>query len=106
MAFRGGEVYQSAFWVLIALLLGLSANGIRIYLSGPEKASITGPARTWQEERIRQGLEIYRLEQGSYPQTLSELSRKGILPESDLKFGQKRQYYYEEGGYQISGPRP
>jgi len=95
-------VSQAGFWIVIVAGLLLFGNGIRIYAERFSRSSVE-PAyeQSWREERVRQGLEIYWLENGSYPEEVSELMRKGILGTSDLKFGKKYKYYKEEGGYQF-----
>jgi len=101
-----GLVSRIGFWVLILILPGLAANGVRIYVSESGKGAKAYYDQSWQEERVRQGLEIYRLEQGGYPGQVSELVKKGILDAADLKFSQNRRYYYQEGGYTFNGPKP
>jgi hypothetical protein len=104
---RSRVIAQTGFWVLILVLAMLLANGVRIYLhSGIASGLEPAYDQSWQEERIRQALEIYRLEKGSYPGQLSDLAGQGLLGDWDLKFAQNSKYYYQEGGYNLTGPKP
>jgi hypothetical protein len=93
---------------MIAIAALLLLNGVRVYISRskqPEKAS---SLQTWKDERTRQALEIYRLENGDWPARLDELVNKRVLPASDLKFLKNSRYSIQEGGlgYNLASPAP
>jgi len=99
---------RAGMMAMIVVTCLLFLNGIRVYVSrskAPEKPS---NAQTWKEERTRQALEIYWLEQGNWPARLGELVSKGVLPSSDLKFLENSRYYIQEGGlgYDLASPAP
>lgn len=91
---------------VVASLLFL--NGIRVYISRSKTPDKPSNTQSWKEERTRQALEIYRLEQGNWPARLEELVEKGVLPASDLKFLKYSRYYIQEGGlgYSLVSPAP
>ncbi|HSA24560.1 MAG TPA: DUF4388 domain-containing protein, partial [Myxococcota bacterium] len=59
-----------------------------------------------QRERLRNALELYRLELGHYPEKLAELVDAGLVAEGDLRFPwrQERIYRREGSGYLILRP--
>jgi hypothetical protein len=59
-----------------------------------------------QRERLRNALELYRLEIGRYPDKLTELVDAGLLASGDLRFPwrQERLYRREGSGYVILRP--
>jgi len=99
-------VIRIAYWSVIAVAVILGLNGVRMALGDLSSASLPAFEQSWQEERVRQALEVYRLDQGSYPAKLTELVNKGFLPSRDLQFVQNSQYYVQEGGYTLTGPEP
>jgi len=100
------NIFNVGFWVLIVVLVGLFANGLRLYISKGVTGAKPQDNFSWQEERIRGALEIYRIEQDNYPGSIIELGTKGILRIKDLKFAEKGQYYSKEGGYTFTMPKP
>jgi len=99
-------VSRIAFWSLIAIAVILALNGVRIYVAKSRSGARPAFEQSWQEERVREALEVYRLDQGNYPVKLAELVDKGFLAPKDLKFIQNSQYYIQEGGYALTGPGP
>ncbi len=51
-----------------------------------------------QWERIKSSLEIYRLENGNYPESLDELVDKKLLKPKDLSYPWKERYHYQREG--------
>jgi hypothetical protein len=52
----------------------------------------------YQLERIRGALEVYRLEQGSYPPALAALVETGLLAPRDLRYPWTQEYWYRRDG--------
>lgn len=48
-----------------------------------------------QAKVIQRALEVYRLETGSYPDTLDPIVAKGILREHDIRFPYERRWFYK-----------
>lgn len=48
--------------------------------------------------RLRQALEVYRVEQGEYPVTLDRLVRARLVKPRDIRFPWSQQYYYAKKG--------
>ena len=100
------EVYiQISYWLGIAIFLGLLILGLYRY----QKAGFgfiysLKEKGFWKEERVRQALEVYRIERREYPQKLDELVKVGLLGKGDLQFLKNVQYYKEEGGYKLISP--
>ncbi|UCD84676.1 MAG: DUF4388 domain-containing protein [Deltaproteobacteria bacterium] len=51
-----------------------------------------------QWERIKYSLEIYRLENGNYPESLEELVNKKLLKPKELSYPWNERYYYQREG--------
>lgn len=51
-----------------------------------------------QLDVIRRALDVFRLQQGSYPTTLDELTEAGILRDRDLRYPFASTYYYRREG--------
>lgn len=51
-----------------------------------------------QLDVLRRGLDVYRLEKGTYPDSLRALSQAGIVRERDLRFPFVLDYYYRKDG--------
>ncbi len=71
------------------------------YLSGRQSVRIDYPqiylGKT-QWARIKSSLEIYRLENGNYPESLDELVNKKLLKQEELSYPWKERYYYQREG--------
>jgi hypothetical protein len=52
----------------------------------------------WQLERIRSALQVYRLENGTYPAALSALVEAGLLAPRDLRYPWEQEYWYRRDG--------
>lgn len=104
--FSAEAVSRIGFWVLVGVAALLFLNGARVYIARSGLPANPDYDLSWQAERMRESLEIFRLDQGAYPPKLDELVSKGFLPAQDLKFIQNSQYYTVEGRYVLAGPAP
>jgi len=96
---------QVGFWLGMVIFLGLLSLGLfRYQQAGFIFKKPSQETRFWNEEMVRQGLEVYRLERGGYPEQLGELLEAGLLSERDLQFLQNYQYYKQGGGYKFVSP--
>ncbi len=99
-------VYYGAFLLfLFLLLIYFKPNFLHLFWDSKiERVHIEAPAllihRT-QLDRIKDALEIYYLERGSYPQKLEELISARLLQKKDLFYRKGLSYQYEvkEGKY-------
>jgi hypothetical protein len=59
-----------------------------------------------QQRRLRAALDVYLLETGRYPDELSELVRRGLVEEKELRFPWRnpRVYTRQDGGYTLLRP--
>ena len=71
------------------------------YSSGRQSVRIDYPqiylGKT-QWARIKSSLEVYRLENGNYPESLDELVDKKLLKPKELSYPWKERYYYQREG--------
>jgi hypothetical protein len=51
-----------------------------------------------QRQRIASALAVYRLEKGSYPESLRDLSRLGLLSPAELRYPYGEEFFYERRG--------
>jgi hypothetical protein len=51
-----------------------------------------------QRQRIASALSVYRLERGSYPESLQDLSRIGLLSPAELRYPYGEEFFYERRG--------
>jgi hypothetical protein len=61
----------------------------------------------YQLSRLRGALEVYRLEQGAYPERLGELVEAGLAAERDLRYPWTQEYHYRrrpEGRFVLLPP--
>jgi hypothetical protein len=119
---RGGmQVRDRAFlWTtrlfvtaLVVVVIGLLAylldaqrvsTGDRTRLSDATAQHLLAPV---QRQRLAEALAVYRLERGSYPADLDELSRSGLVHPDDLSFPFKAPFFYRrtpEGSYVLLPP--
>ena len=93
-AYFGGGVL-----LILFLLVYFTPNLLRHFLdSGIERVDIEIPtyfAQQTQLDRIKNALEIYYLEKGSYPDHLEELVSAQLLRNSDLFYHKGLSYQYE-----------
>jgi hypothetical protein len=92
--------YYGAFLLLLFLtFVYLKPNFLRLFLDSKiERVDIEIPAHfvyKTQLDRIKNALEIYYLEKGSYPQQLEELVSVRLLSKSDLFYRKGVSYQYE-----------
>jgi hypothetical protein len=95
-------------------LLSLVAIGLLFVLVGYAKPDLSGLLRapasltlgatdprallgSGQIERLREALEVYRLEKGGYPDRLEQLVEAGLVAAAELGYPWERSYHYERG---------
>ncbi|HUT99839.1 MAG TPA: DUF4388 domain-containing protein [Myxococcota bacterium] len=73
------------------------------FFENPAAKTLVGKSHL---QRLRTALDVYRLEQGHYPEELSELVSSGLVSESALKFPWRstRAYRRVDGGYLLLRP--
>ena len=99
--------------VLVVMVIGLLAylldaqrvsTGDRTHLSDATAQHLLAPV---QRQRLAEALAVYRLEKGSYPTDLDELSRSGLVRSDDLSYPFKSPFFYRrtpEGSYVLLPP--
>jgi hypothetical protein len=93
---------RAASTFAIAAALGGLATWIdqrALAAAGPEGAPVhdDAPRRflaRYTLERLRGALEVYRLERGEYPQSLSDLVEAGLVAQRELSFPWREEYFY------------
>jgi len=98
---------------LVVMVIGLLAylldaqrvsSGDRTHLSDATAQHLLAPV---QRQRLAEALAVYRLEKGSYPTDLDELSRSGLVRTDDLSYPFKSPFFYRrtpEGSYVLLPP--
>jgi len=98
---------------LVVVVIGLLAYlldaqhvsaGDRTRLSDATAQHLLAPV---QRLRLAEALAVYRLEKGSYPSDLNELSRSGLVRPDDLSYPFKAPFFYRrtpEGSYVLLPP--
>ena len=105
----GMVLFAFALAILIIRVAGLT---LREAIEPPKRNLVS---RNWQKiylstnqlERIKNSIEIFRIEKGRIPTGLNELVDTNLLVASDLSFPFKNEYYYrnlENGSYLILRP--
>jgi Domain of unknown function (DUF4388) len=114
---RFRQVFVSLGMVFLVFALALTAArlagfSIRDVIRPPKKNLVH---RNWRQtylstnqlKRLNNAIEIFRLENNRYPDSLAELVDSKLLHHSDLTFPFQREYYYkkmEDGSYLILKP--
>jgi hypothetical protein len=98
---------------LVVVVIGLLAylldaqrvsTGDRTRLSDATAQHLLAPV---QRQRLAEALAVFRLEKGTYPADLDELSRSGLVRPDDLRYPFKAPFFYRrtpEGSYVLLPP--
>ncbi len=83
---------------LLVYLLDMQRMGLGTNVRPLEDQSAEHLMAPTQRQRIATALSVYRLEKGSFPESLRDLSHLGLLSAADLRYPYGEEYFYQRQG--------
>jgi hypothetical protein len=83
---------------LLVYLLDMQRLGLGANVSPLEDQSVQHLMAPAQRQRIATALSVYRLEKGTFPESLRELAYLGLLSPADLRYPYGEEYFYQRRG--------
>ncbi len=106
---KGALMLAATIAILLTILYYSRINPLKVQegRGGITYSNFLKYIGTYQQIKLSNALEIYKLEYGSYPPKLTSLVRQRILSDKDLTFPYGSEYYYnlEDGNYILLAPK-
>ncbi len=113
----GNTIVQAGMYLFISILLYLAFHSINVDIlalfsgSGSQGNFYSEPITKelvdrGQKLRIRSALEVYRLDTGSYPDSLTDLLSNKTLSPDELRYPWKKEHFYQRTGDEYHLLRP